>query len=217
MTIEAWAAFAATALALMAMPGPTNLVLVSYGLSLGRAAVWPAVLGVALGRATALGLAVLGAGTLLATWPPLLAGLRVAGIAYLAWIGVRLWRAGDRPPTARRGPGARTGAGLDPPTGMGSRGRVLRHVWVVTVLNPFNIAYATALFPDATARAEQPWLEAAAMAATFLGLSLAVSLLYGLLAAKVHGLWASRRVVLGCNRIGGALLMGGAAALATAA
>lgn len=221
MTIEAWAVFAATALTLMAMPGPTNLVLVSYGLTHGRAAVWPAVLGVTLGRLAALALAVLGAGTLLATWPPLLASLKVAGIAYLLWLGVRLWRAGDRLPAARGVPGVGTGVepeadvGAGPATGTKSRGRVLRHVWVVTVLNPFNVAYVTALLPDPSAQAEQTWLGAAVMAATFLGLSFAVSLLYGLLAAQAHRLWTSRRVVLGCNRVGGALLVGGAAALAT--
>ncbi len=206
MTIEAWAAFAVTALALMSMPGPTNLVLVSYGLSLGRAALWPAVLGVALGRVTAMALAALGAGALLAASPLLLAGLEVLGIGYLAWLGIRLWRAGDRPPAARQGAAAGTSAGRAP---------VLRHAWVVTVVNPFNIAYLTVLFPDAPARAAQPWAEAAVMALTFLGLSLAVALIYGLLAAQAHRLWASRRVVLGCNRVGGALLVGGAVALAT--
>lgn len=205
MTIEAWAAFAAAALTLMAMPGPTNLVLMSYGLSLGRAAVWPAVLGVALGRLAALALAVLGAGTLLAAPPPVLAVLKAAALAYLAWLGVRLWQAGDRPPAARQGAGPVAGI---------RQGRVLRHVWVVTVVNPFNIAYATVLFPHAPAGAEQLWAAAAVMAATFLGLSLLVSLLYGLLAAQVHELWGSRRFVLACNRVGGALLVGGALALA---
>lgn len=205
MTIEAWAAFAATALALMAMPGPTNLVLVSYGLSLGRAAVWPAVLGVTLGRAAALALAVLGAGTLLETPPAVLALLKAAALGYLAWLGVRLWQAGDRPPAARQGADGGGGAG---------RARVLRHLWVVTVVNPFNIAYATVLFPGALLGAAQPWIEAATLAATFLGLSLLVSLLYGLLAARAHELWGSRRFVLGCNRGGGALLVGLATALA---
>jgi threonine/homoserine/homoserine lactone efflux protein len=215
MTLEAWAAFAATALMLMVMPGPTNLVLVSYGLSLGRAALWPAVLGVTLGRGAALLLALLGAGTLLAAPPPVLAVLKAAGLGYLAWVGVRLWEAGRQAPPAleRTGSGPGEDPGASPAAGVGRR-RVLRHVCVVTVVNPFNVAYATVLFPHALVRAEQPWAEATVMAATFLGLSLAVALLYGLLAARAHELWGSPRVVLGCNRVGGALLVGLATALA---
>lgn len=213
MTHESWAAFAAASLALLVMPGPTNLVLVSYGLGLGRAAVWPAVLGVVLGRVAAMALAALGAGALLAASAPLLAGLEAAGIAYLAWLGVRLLRAGGGParaPSVGPGPGARAGRAA-------GAGRVLRHVWLVTVVNPFNLAYFTALFPHALGAAERPWVEAATMAATFLGLSLAVSLAYGLLAARAHALWGSRRFVAACNRAGGMLLLAGALALAAGA
>lgn len=197
MTLEGWTVFAATSLALMIVPGPTNLVLLSYGLAVGRAAVWPAVLGVLMGRATAVALAALGAGALLLASAPVLAALELAGAAYIAWVGMRLWRLGRAPQ-----------AGAAPPEAPRlGRARIVRHLWVVTVLNPYNLAYFTALMPQALGQVSPPPLQAAAMAATFLGLGTAVSLGYAMGAARAHALWARPGVARGCNRVGGALLL----------
>jgi threonine/homoserine/homoserine lactone efflux protein len=65
MTFEIWLAFVATSTALVLIPGPTVLLVVSYALGQGWRAALPMAVGVALGDFTAMSLSVLGIGALL--------------------------------------------------------------------------------------------------------------------------------------------------------
>jgi len=65
MALEVWLAFAFASLVLLAIPGPTVLLVVSYALSRGRSSAWATVPGVTLGDFTAITASLLGAGALL--------------------------------------------------------------------------------------------------------------------------------------------------------
>ena len=67
MSIELWFAFALASVALLAIPGPTILTVVSYSIAQGRRANIPLVAAVALGDSTALLFSLLGLGAVLAT------------------------------------------------------------------------------------------------------------------------------------------------------
>ena len=67
MSIEIWFAFALASVALLAIPGPTILTVVSYSIAQGRRANIPLVAAVALGDSTALLFSLLGLGAVLAT------------------------------------------------------------------------------------------------------------------------------------------------------
>ncbi len=95
MTIEIWVAFAAASTLLLIIPGPTVLLVVSYALGQGWRTALPMAVGVALGDFTAMTLSMLGLGALLAASATLFTALKWIGAAYLVWLGVKLWRAGD--------------------------------------------------------------------------------------------------------------------------
>ena len=66
MPFEIWLAFAAASMALLAIPGPTVMLVVSYALGHGRATGWATVPGVTLGDFVAMTVSLAGAGAVLA-------------------------------------------------------------------------------------------------------------------------------------------------------
>jgi threonine/homoserine/homoserine lactone efflux protein len=70
MLLEHWLAFVAASAVLLAIPGPTTLLVIFYALGHGRKAATSTVAGVALGDFTAMTASMLGLGTLLATSSP---------------------------------------------------------------------------------------------------------------------------------------------------
>lgn len=85
-------AFLATAVVLTATPGPDNLMVLSMGMSRGRRAGIAFGLGCALGCLSHTLLAVIGVSALVAASPVAFTLLKVAGGAYLVWMGVQAWR-----------------------------------------------------------------------------------------------------------------------------
>lgn len=85
-------AFLATAVMLTATPGPDNLMVLSMGMSRGRRAGIAFGLGCALGCLSHTLLAVIGVSALVAASPVAFTVLKVAGGAYLLWMGVQAWR-----------------------------------------------------------------------------------------------------------------------------
>jgi len=93
MPLENWLAFVAASAIMLAIPGPTILLVISYALGHGRKASTATVTGVALGDFTAMTASMLGLGALLATSAALFTGLKWVGAAYLIYLGIKLWRA----------------------------------------------------------------------------------------------------------------------------
>jgi threonine/homoserine/homoserine lactone efflux protein len=85
-------AFLATAVVLTATPGPDNLMVLSMGMSRGRRAGMAFGLGCALGCLSHTLLAVIGVSALVAASPVAFTALKLAGGAYLVWMGVQAWR-----------------------------------------------------------------------------------------------------------------------------
>src|SRR3954454_1351383 len=93
MALEHWLAFVAASAVLLAIPGPTVLLVVSYALGYGRKSAAAIVAGGALGDLTAMTASMLGLGAALAASGTLFTVLRWIGGAYLVFLGIRLWRA----------------------------------------------------------------------------------------------------------------------------
>ena len=86
--MDHWLAFVAASAVLLAIPGPTVLLVISYALGHGRRSAAAIVAGVALGDLTAMTASMLGLGALLAASALVLAGLRWLGGAYLIYLGI---------------------------------------------------------------------------------------------------------------------------------
>jgi threonine/homoserine/homoserine lactone efflux protein len=199
MSFETWAGFVAATLVMLAIPGPTILLVIGQSLGAGRRHALPLVAGVALGDLTAMSLSLAGLGAVMAASALLFTAFKWAGAAYLVWLGVKLWRA---PVTA----------GALPPV---SGRRAMRDAYVVTALNPKSIAFFVAFVPQFIDGAAPFLPQALVLVATFVTLAACNALAYALLAGRLSGAVTRPGVRRVFNRLGGGALIG--AGVATAA
>ncbi len=198
MTLETWLAFLLATGAMLAIPGPTVLLVIGQSLGAGRRRALPLVAGVALADLTTMNLSLAGLGTLLAASAAAFTLLKWAGAAYLAYLGVKLWRA---PVSAEAAPPLAARA-------------VLRQAYMVTALNPKGIAFFVAFVPQFVSPTSPFLPQAAVLVASFVTLSALNTLSYALLAGQASSLVRRPPVRRGFNRVGGSVLVGAGVALA---
>jgi len=195
MALDHWLAFVAASAVLLAIPGPTVLLVVSYALGYGRKSAAAIVAGVALGDLTAMTASMLGLGAALAASATLFTVLRWIGGAYLVYLGIRLWRAP-----------VQTTEVMDPPH-VGTL-RMLAHSYTVTALNPKSIVFFVAFVPQFLDPARSLLSQIVVLETTFVVLAALNATLYGLLAASARRTMRQKRVQRAVNRTGGSLLIG---------
>jgi threonine/homoserine/homoserine lactone efflux protein len=195
MSFEAWAAFAAASAILLLIPGPTVLLVVSYALGQGWRTALPMAVGVALGDFTAMTLSMLGLGALLATSATLFMALKWLGAAYLVYLGIKLWRAGDT-------------MDAPPRTDAVSAAKMLGHAWLVTALNPKSITFFVAFLPAFLDPKADFLTQMLVLETTFLVLAFANAFGYALVATKARRFAGNPRAIGIVNKVGGGLLVG---------
>ena len=94
MPVDLWLTFVAASTALLLIPGPTVLLVLSYALSKGRSVAVASAAGVALGDLTAMSLSLAGLGALVMASATLFTALKWIGAAYLVWLGIALFLLG---------------------------------------------------------------------------------------------------------------------------
>ncbi len=190
-----WIAFVLAAEALLIMPGPTDMVVVSYALTQGRRSAWASVPGVTLGDTTALILSLLGLGAILMTSAELFNAIKIAGAAYLIYLGIKTWRA-PVPETID----------ADVPLKYGAW-RITAHTYIATALNPGGIVFYVAFFPQFLS-AHKPLLpQVAVFGATFVVMGTINSILYAILALQVGRFVKGHRARKAMNRATGGILI----------
>ncbi|TCL74972.1 LysE family translocator [Rhizobium sp. BK251] len=204
MTIETWLAFVVASAIMLAIPGPTILLVVSYALSHGRKATLATVTGVALGDFTAMTASLLGLGAILAASSALFTVLKWIGGAYLIWLGIKLWRA-----PVISGP---IGDNDNVPESRSLR--IFAHAFTVTALNPKSIVFFVAFVPQFLDPHKAFLGQMLVFEATFLVLAMVNATAYGLLADAARGLIRKASVQRAVNRTGGTLLIAAGAVTA---
>jgi threonine/homoserine/homoserine lactone efflux protein len=198
MSFEHWFAFAAASAVLLAIPGPTILLVISYALGHGRKIAGATVAGVALGDFTAMTASMLGLGALLATSAAIFTVLKWIGAAYLVWLGIKLWKApvgNDSGSTLETSPAER-------PL------RIFVHTYAVTALNPKSILFFVAFLPQFLDLSRPLFAQMAIFETTFLILATINAALYAWLAAAAGSTIRKPNVRRIVNRLGGSLLIG---------
>ncbi len=195
MTIETWLAFLAASAALVLIPGPTVLLVVSYALGQGWRAALPMAVGVALGDFTAMSLSILGIGTLLMASATLFTIVKWAGAAYLVYLGIKLFRAGGT-------------LSAEPRMRSSTVTRMAAHAWLVTSLNPKGILFFVAFFPQFIDPHAEFWPQVFILQATFLVIAFGNALAYACFASRAGQLVRSERVIGLVNKTGGTILVG---------
>lgn len=195
MTLHALITFLVVSGLVVAVPGPTVLLVMSYGLAHGKQTAWKMALGVGLGDLVAMGLAFMGVGTLLSVWPWAYWALKWAGAIYLVYLGLVFWR---RSESVSKNPGL---------SDHRQARRSVVHVFWVTALNPQGIVFFTAFFPQFLIP-HQPFLpQLWVLGSLFLVVSGINTVIYVYLAQAIRTRWRGARGVRWVNRISGGVLM----------
>ncbi|HEY4172236.1 MAG TPA: LysE family translocator [Rhodopila sp.] len=195
MSLDHWLAFVAASAMLLAIPGPTVLLVISYALGHGRKSAAAIVAGVALGDLTAMTASMLGMGAILATSATIFTMLRWIGGAYLVYLGIKLWRA----PV-----GAAPAEDVPPVRPL----RMLAHTYAVTALNPKGIIFFVAFVPQFLDAARPFWSQVVTLEATFVTLATLNATLFALVAATARRTLRQPGTRRAVNRTGGSLLVG---------
>ncbi|MFP7570328.1 LysE family translocator [Marivita sp. S2033] len=194
MTFDLWLTFVAASTALLLIPGPTVLLVLSYAMSQGRRVALASASGVALGDFIAMSLSLAGLGALVMASAALFTVLKWVGAVYLVWLGLKLIRSAPS-------------SGLPAiPAAPKARG-VFGHAALVTALNPKSLAFFIAFVPQFLSPAAPLLPQFAILIATFVGLAALNAVAYALAADRLRH-WIGRASVLRwLTRAGGATLI----------
>jgi threonine/homoserine/homoserine lactone efflux protein len=178
---EVFAAFAVASLALLVVPGPSVLYIVTRSMDQGRAAGLVSVLGIHTGSIMHVAGAALGLSAILASSALTYGFVKYVGAAYLIWLGIRTLR----------------GRGEERPDVAGkehSLGRVYAQGVVVNVLNPKTALFFLAFLPQFVdvSRGSVP-LQIVLLGVTFILLGFVSDGSYALVSARVSRRLAARR------------------------
>jgi len=204
MDLHVWLAFASASIALLLIPGPTVLLVLSYAISQGRRVALATVAGVALGDLIAMSASLAGLGALVLASANLFLVLKWVGAIYLVYLGVKLFCSA---------PAASLGVLDDAPAA--TPRKVFAHSAAVTALNPKSIVFFIAFVPQFinTDAALAP--QFGVLVATFVGFAAINALGYAILADKLRQKIARPHVLPFLTRLGGGALV--AMGVATAA
>ena len=195
-SLSTYALFIATSLALLAIPGPAVLYVVSRSIDQGRRAGLASVLGITTGTVVHVTLATVGLSSLVLASKVAFDAVRYVGAAYLIFLGVRrlLTRAEEDP------------AGRAPR----SRRDLYRQGLIVNLLNPKTIVFIFAFIPQfVDVNAGHVWLQIMLLGLTFAGLGLASDSLYAVVAGTVADRLRGTPVIARVERwFGGSVLIG---------
>ncbi len=197
MSTDLWLAFVAASTALLLIPGPTVLLILSYALSKGRSVAVASATGVALGDLLAMTASLLGLGALVLASAALFSVLKWVGAAYLVWLGIKLLR------SAPSG-GLNTVRTEREVTARG----VFGHAAAVTALNPKSIAFFIAFVPQFLRPDDPLGPQFTILIATFVGLAWLNALAYALLADRLRLMIGRANVITAMTRFGGLALIG---------
>jgi threonine/homoserine/homoserine lactone efflux protein len=197
--MELMLAFFAAAGAFASVPGPGMLYISGQTIAHGHRTGLVASVGAHLGGYAHVGAAAAGLAVLLTAVPALYAAMKLAGAAYLVWLGVRLIRQRPERETAL------------PRTGGRTPWRAFRDSLVVEVLNPKTALFFVAFLPQFTdpAAAWPLWAQFLALGAITNAMfscgDLACIALAGTLRAKLAASHLGQRIA---RWIGGTVLVG---------
>lgn len=129
--------------AIILLPGPNSLFVLTTAARQGVAAGYRAASGVFLGDTVLMFLSAAGVASLMKTYPPLFLLIKYAGTAYLAYVGLGMLRGAWRRWRNRGGPGATRLVEADQQAPVA---KPFRRATVISLLNPKAILFFISFF-----------------------------------------------------------------------
>ncbi|MEQ8395388.1 LysE family translocator [Thalassobaculum sp.] len=181
------------------VPGPGMLYAAAQTLASGRQAGWLSALGFHIAGLGHVAAAAFGVSALLAVVPPLFIVMKLAGAAYLIWLGIRYLRGAPVLPSAPHSPSAPTAR------------RALRDSVIVEAMNPKSALFHLAFLPQFTdASAGLPvWVQIVVLGVAVNAMfSMTDAILIETSHAIAAKLRASERFISALQKVGGGILVG---------
>lgn len=197
-------AFALVALALIVIPGPSVLFVIGRALSLGRRPALATVAGNAVGEYVQVAAVALGIGAIVERSVALFSVVRLAGAAYLVFLGIRA--------ILRRHALDST---LQEDARLPSRVRIMRDGFVVGLTNPKSLAFFVAVLPQFVTPGGRAAVQLLLLGLVWVGIALVSDSAWALLAGRARswfGRSPRRLAVMGAS--GGVAMIGLGVALA---
>lgn len=203
MALDVWIAFILASSALLIIPGPTVILVISYALGGGRKTAFSTIPGVLMGDLFTMTASLLGAGAVLATSALLFSVMKWIGAVYLLWLGIKMWR--------------NAGGNIDLGDGQPetSKKKMFWSAFTVTALNPKGIIFFVAFVPQFVDPAAPALMQFAMLEATFLGCVAIIVTSWALLAGSLSQTLSNPRFIKRTHQAGASFLIG--AGLMTAA
>jgi threonine/homoserine/homoserine lactone efflux protein len=194
MSLQVYLAFVATCIALALLPGPIVTLLIANGLRHGTRAALINIAGVQVGLAIAIGIVAIGLTTLMATLGYWFDWVRLAGAAYLVWLGIKLIRS----------PVEGVGSDAPPPP----RGGFFLQGLLVSLSNPKVLVFFGAFIPQFVDMSRDHVSQVTLLGVTFMVIAAVTDALYALLAGRARSFFSARRTRL-VSRVSGGFMIGG--------
>ena len=192
-------AFCAVAAVLVVTPGPDMALVARNALVAGRGAVPLTVLGICAGIVVHALAAAIGLSALFQASATAYALVKVAGGAYLVFLGIQAWRAsfrGDEAGDWMLGPARRfTGAGA------------FRQAFLTNVLNPKLVVFFISVLPGFTSGEGSFFAQVLVLGLVFESLTLGWLLAYGAVVARAGELFRGSRLRRFLERVSGTVLI----------
>jgi len=198
-----YAVFLVVAAATVCSPGPGVVMTLTNSLRHGPRGAFAGIAGIASGALLVAAVSVTGLGLLLAASALAFPVVKLVGAAYLAWLGVRLWRA----------PPLRLDAAATTPTSW--RRRFVAGL-SLQVTNPKAVIFFLSAFPQFIEPGRSYAVQFAILVATYAALVVAIHSIYARFAGRARSWLATERGARTVNRVAGTAFVAFGAALATA-
>jgi threonine/homoserine/homoserine lactone efflux protein len=205
MNFHTWWLFVAMTFVVSATPGPNMLLVLSQSARFGLGAAMATMVGCMTALLTMMSVSAAGLGALLQMFPTVFDLLRLSGAAYLAYLGIKSWRAPVSTPTA----------GLcKAPTELGS-GAHFRQGLLVAASNPKAILFAAAFFPQFIDPHAPQLPQFGVLLSTFAVIEVGWYFVYAASGSRLAGYLERASVLKAFNRVTGGVFVGFAGLMAT--
>lgn len=200
MSLQVYLAFVAACVALALLPGPIVTLLIANGLRHGTRAALINIAGAQVGLAIVIGIVAVGLTSLMATMGYWFDWVRLAGAAYLIWLGIKL----IRDPVQ--------GINVEEPP-VPPRGGFFLQGLLVLLSNPKVLVFFGAFIPQFMDMEKDHVSQVTLLGVTFMVIAGMTDGLYALLAGRARKFFSARRTRL-VSRISGGFMIGGGVWLA---
>jgi threonine/homoserine/homoserine lactone efflux protein len=207
MSLQTWWLFVLMTFFVAATPGPNMLLVMSNSARFGLRAAVATMAGCLTALLTMLSISAAGLGALLHAFPTVFDALRLAGAAYLAYLGVQNWRS----PVQQDMPGTNR------PVNLTARPAALfRQGLMVAASNPKALLFAAAFFPQFIKPQAATLPQLIILLATFSVIEIAWYFVYAISGKRLSSYLQSASILRAFNRLTGGVFIGFAALMATA-